>query len=176
MSAAVRVVPYDPAWVEQFEAERERLLEAIGPYVITVEHGGSTAVPGLAAKPVIDILVGLRSLADTPALLAPMAALDYEYRPDYEVQLPERRYFKKPARSDLHTHHVHMAEMTSQFWKDHLLFRDTLRSHPEIARAYAELKLELAVRFANDRDQYTDSKTGFVEEVLRQAREEGISG
>jgi len=166
----IEVVPYDPRWVEQYEAERMLILGAIGQYVIDIEHAGSTAVPGLAAKPVIDILVGIRDLADASNCIEPLTSLGYEYHPAFEIQLPERRYFKKPAGQELHTHHVHMVETTSNFWRAHILFRDYLRTHPEDAQAYACLKQELAIRFGENREGYTDAKTEFIESVLSKAR------
>lgn len=173
MSERVVIENYNPRWVELFEAERDLIQAAIGAYILSIEHAGSTSIPGMAAKPVIDILVGLRSLSDTPALIAPMTELNYQYRPQYEIELPERRYFKKPADSDHHTHHVHMAEITSGFYQDHLLFRNYLRAHPEAAQEYARIKLHLAARFPDDREKYTDSKAEFIQEILRLARLDG---
>jgi len=171
VGAAVVIVDYDPHWVEEFQAESQRIRAAIGPYLTIIEHVGSTAVPGLAAKPVIDMLAGIRSLADAPACIAPLQALGYIYIPEYEDELPERRYFQR-LRGEEHTHHLHMAETTSEFWKKELLFRDYLRSHPETAATYDRLKRELAAQFGRDRAGYTDAKTEFITAVLEQARKD----
>ena len=94
----VVVVPYDEAWPALFEEERDRIERAIGPWVEGIEHVGSTAVPGLAAKPVIDIMVGVKSLDDTPILVERLEAMGYEYVPEFERQMPQRRYFRASSR------------------------------------------------------------------------------
>ena len=126
----VEVVDYDPRWPAMFEEERARILEAIGEWLIDVQHVGSTSVPGLAAKPVIDLMPELRDLADAEHCIAPMEALGYEYVPQYNALLPERRYFQKGT-SFPRTHHAHMVQRDTAFWRRHIEFRDYLRSHPE---------------------------------------------
>ena len=163
----VVIVEYDPRWPVMFEEEKTRLLGVIGHVVEQVEHVGSTAVPGLGAKPIIDILIGLRRLDDAAQCIAPLQSLGYQYVPEYEVELPERRYFRKGSPR---THHIHMVELTSGFWERHLLFRDYLCTHPETAREYYELKKALAAKFGSDRDGYTDAKTEFVRSVEAEAR------
>jgi GrpB-like predicted nucleotidyltransferase (UPF0157 family) len=142
-----------------FEEERDRISGAIGRWLAAIEHVGSTSVPGLAAKPIIDIMPGLRSLADAPHIIGPMEALGYEYVPEFEAQLPERRYFR---RGIPRTHHVHVVEASSRFWRRHLAFRDWLRAHPGDAAAYAELKRKLATQYGADRAGYTDAKSEFI--------------
>ncbi len=134
-----------------------------------VEHVGSTAVPNLAAKPIIDIMVGIRTLAEAPLVVEPLANIGYEYVPEYEVTMPERRYFHKGPEM-ARTHHLHMVEPTSEFWKRQLAFRDYLRAHPDAAEEYARLKRGLAVQYQWDRNAYTDAKTEFVQAVLSKAR------
>ena len=167
-----RVVDYDPRWPQIYEDERARILSAIGPWVAGIEHVGSTAIPGLAAKPIIDILVGLKTLANAVHCIPRLQAVGYEYVPEYEKEVPERRYFRKGPLEN-RTHHVHMVEKGSDFWVKHLRFRDYLRDHPEDARRYERLKRELAARFTDDRDSYTESKTDFVESIVQRAAEEG---
>ena len=168
MSAPVIITLYDPLWVTQYNEEAARIQLEIGEWLAGLEHVGSTAVPGLAAKPVIDILAGLRTLADAPHCIPRLQGLGYRYIPDYELDLPERRYFQKLIDGQ-HSHHIHMVEVTSDFWRRHLLFRDYLRSHPDDARAYGELKLRLAEQFENDRAAYTDAKGTFINEVMAKA-------
>lgn len=163
----IEIVDYDATWPRQFEEERRRILAAIGRYVAAVEHVGSTAVPGLAAKPIIDILVGLRSLADATNCINPLKVLGYEYVPEWEAELPERRYFRR-VEPRPRTHHIHMVENTSEFWRRQLLFRDYLRAYPEDARAYETLKRDLASRFEVGRE-YAKAKSVFIKAILDKA-------
>lgn len=168
MDDPVVIADYDPAWPARFEAEKARIVGAIGAWVVAVEHIGSTAVPGLAAKPILDIMVGLPSLDCAAQCIAPLQALGYEYVPEFEATIPERRYFRRKWAGE--AYHLHMVAVTSAFWERHLLFRDYLRTHPETARAYERLKRELAARFGHDRAAYTDAKTAFITAVEEQAR------
>ncbi|MDP4220595.1 MAG: GrpB family protein [Bacteroidota bacterium] len=152
-----------------FEAERLELMEAIGHYVADIQHIGSTSVRGLAAKPIVDILIGLRRLLDAQDCIMPIEALGYEYVPEYESVFPERRYFRKSTNGK-RTHHIHMVELGSDFWKRHILFRDELRSDPIATKEYESLKRSLAVTFENDREGYTDGKTDFIEGILRRSK------
>lgn len=164
-SAPIVVVPYDPAWSLQYEEEKNRILAVISPYVVCMEHMGSTAVPGLAAKPVIDILIGVRSLADAPLFLPPLASLGYDYLQKHEAVFPERRYLHRLV-NELHTHHLHIVEPDSNFFKVQIAFRDYLRAHLEACDAYAMLKFNLAINFSNNREAYTDAKRDFIQGIL----------
>ncbi len=174
---SIVVADYDPQWPVRFARERDLILRACGPHAfIAIEHVGSTAVPRLGAKPIIDIMPGLRSLDDAPPLIAKLATIGYEYVPEYEQPtppfdsgLPERRYCRKDANGE-RAFHLHMVETASEFWARHLLFRDYLRAHPEAAREYARLKRELAARFGADRVGYTNAKTGFITGIEAKAR------
>lgn len=168
---SIRIVAYDPRWPQRFEEERQSIERVLGGYTVAIEHVGSTAVPGLAAKPIIDILVGIRRLDDARFCIAPLASIGYEYVPEYEKEVPDRRYFHKgPSRA--RTHHLHMAEDHGDFWDRHLLFRDYLRAHPEVAREYEALKRTLARRHRNERETYTDAKKSFIETAVAAARRE----
>ena len=167
-----RVVDYNPEWPGLYLAERARILAAIGPWVSGIEHVGSTSIPGLAAKPILDILVGLRKLDDAPRCIPGMEGLGYEYVPEYEKEMPMRRYFRKGP-SENWTHHVHMVEEGGDFWVIHLRFRNFLRDHREDAPRYEGVKRELAARFANDRDAYTRSKAESITSILSKAAEAG---
>lgn len=166
----VEIFPYDPSWVDLFIQEKNRILDAIGKYVFCIEHIGSTAIPGLAAKPVIDIMIGVHSLKDAPAFIPPLQALGYEYVARHEAILPERRYLHRIVKNQ-HTHHLHIVEPGSHFFEVQLLFRDYLRTHPEDARCYATLKINLAEKYRHDRESYTEGKSAFIEEILRKARQ-----
>ena len=135
-------------------------------------HVGATDVPGLAAKPVIDIMVGVKSLAGTPIFVERLEAIGYEYVPELERQMPSRRYFRKTV-GGRRTHQVHLVERSdAAFWDRHVLFRDYLRAHPEVAERYTRLKYEVSDRFREDRVAYTDAKTDFIAEVVRLAEKE----
>jgi len=163
----VQIVPYDPSWPVAFEQERALLERAIGPSITGgIHHVGSTAVPGLAAKPVIDILVGIKDLASARAHIEPLAALEYFYAP-YRADV--MLWFCKPSPA-ARTHHLHLVPTGSERFRDELAFRDHLRQHPKSAEAYARLKQELAARFRDDREAYTEAKADFVRQVSRQAR------
>ena len=110
---------YDPKWPAIYESERHEFMEAIGHYVADIQHIGSTAVPGLAAKPVIDIMVGLRRLLDAQDCILPIEGMEYEYVPEFEDEFPDRRYFRKMT-NGVRSHQIHVVEIGSDFWKRHL--------------------------------------------------------
>jgi GrpB-like predicted nucleotidyltransferase (UPF0157 family) len=167
----VVVVPYDDAWPSLYEEERARIERAIGSWAEGIEHVGSTAVPGLAAKAVIDIMVGVKSLDDSSILVERLVGIGYEYVSEFERVMPFRRYFRK-MREGRRTHQIHLVERSNtEWWDRHLLFRDYLGADPEIAGEYAHLKYELSDRFGEDRGAYTDAKTHFISEVVRRAQE-----
>ena len=171
MGAPVIVVDYDPQWPILYEEEKDRILGVAGHLLVAIEHIGSTAVPGLGGKPIIDIMVALRRLADAEECIEPLQGIGYEYVPEYNDIIPERRYFHKgPPKA--RTHHLHMVELASNFWQRHLLFRDCLRTDPEEAQRYYQLKKELAAEFGSDREAYTEAKTAFIESVVDKARTE----
>ncbi len=163
----IGIVPHDPAWTATFESERDLLAAAIGDFVTGgIHHVGSTAVPGLAAKPTVDILIGVESLAASLPCFEPLAALDYLYAPYLENAM---HWFCKPDPS-VRTHHLHLAPTGGRRYVEELAFRDLLRADAGTARAYAELKRELADRFADDRDAYTEAKADFIRRALASAQ------
>lgn len=167
------VADYDPAWPAMFEQERAKLSTALGPLTVTIEHVGSTAVPGLAAKPVIDLLVGVHSLVEARSRgIEPLRALGYTYMPEYQSWLPDELFFRKGIPGPW-THHVHIMEPSSPRWRNRLLFRDYLRAHPDAARTYAKLKRDLAAAVKDDIAAYRTAKDGFVAEIVARARAEG---
>lgn len=170
MSPQIVIADYSPQWPILYEKEKAEILGAIGDKIAAIEHIGSTAVPGLGAKPIIDIMVALHQLVDAQECISPLREIGYEYVPEYEDTMPERRYFRKgPPESH---RHLHMAELTSDFWRRNLLFRDFLRTHTNVARQYYELKKDLAAKYGADRDGYTEAKTEFIESVVARARAE----
>ncbi len=167
MKDHILIVDYDPRWPAMFQAERALLERTVGGVFVAIEHVGSTSVPGLGAKPIIDALAAVRKLDDVMTCIDALAGIGYTYVPEYEAGLPERRYFRKGAPR---THHLHVVEPASEFWTRHLLFRDYVRAHPETAREYERLKRDLAARYGRDRDGYSDAKTEFVRAVEEKAR------
>jgi len=164
--APIEIVPYDPAWPRLFEEERQALVDAIGPWLTgPIEHIGSTAIPGLAAKPVIDIMAGVASLDASRPALAAAARLGYcyfPYRPDME------HWFCKPSPA-VRTHHLHLMPAGGADWIERIAFRDYLRAHPEIAAEYADLKTRLARQYRDDREAYTHAKGPFITRVTQAA-------
>jgi GrpB-like predicted nucleotidyltransferase (UPF0157 family)/GNAT superfamily N-acetyltransferase len=159
----VALSPYDARWPQHFELERVALERAIGPWASGgIHHVGSTAVPGLAAKPVIDILVGVDDLESSRACFEPLARLDYLYAPYLAEQM---HWFCKPD-PGRRTHHLHLAPAGGRRFAEELAFRDRLRADPAAAAEYASLKRELAGRFREDREAYTEAKSEFVARVL----------
>jgi GrpB-like predicted nucleotidyltransferase (UPF0157 family) len=135
---------------------------------LDIQHVGSTAIPGLGAKPIIDIMVAISELADVEKCIGPLATLGYEFRG--EAGIPGRLFFGKGSPR---THNLHRVEGQGDFWRDLILFRDFLRTHPDEASRYYELKRRLAARFGADREAYAEGKTGFIESVLARARAAG---
>lgn len=167
---AIAVSDYDPAWPKMFEQERANLRSALGALVLTVEHIGSTAVPGLAAKPIIDLLVGVHDLNDARSRCSePLRALGYTYIPEYQSWLPDELFFRKGVPGPW-THHVHVMEPSNARWEAFLTFRDYLRTHPEVARAYGNLKKSLAAKFKDDIASYRNAKHDFVVGAMAEAR------
>ncbi len=169
MRERIIIVPYDPAWPRRFEEERAVLAAAFAGSEAAIEHIGSTAVPGLAAKPVIDILIGLSTLDEAAHRRPALEQAGYEYVPEYERVIPQRRYFRKP-RFGPREFHLHCVLGDSDLWTRHVAFRDYLRAHPESAAAYEALKRHLAARVP--KEEYPDAKGPFIEAVLAAAMRE----
>ncbi len=173
----VTIVPYDPRWPELFLKEKEHLLSCLPNELIRrVEHFGSTAVPGLAAKPIVDMLVEVTDLEATRVRVAPLLesqSYDYFWRPTLGDDTPPfyAWFIKRDPTSGVRTHHIHMVEHQFLEHWDRLLFRDYLLEHPQVAAEYQALKLWLASTYPNDRVAYTKGKTEFVVRVTEQAQQ-----
>ncbi len=172
----VAVVPYDSRWPELFRQEAARRLACVPKgSVRRIEHFGSTAVPGLAAKPIVDMLVEASSLRTARTEIAPILESegdDYFWRPSFGDDVPPwYAFFIKRAESGIRTHHIHMVTRHRTFQEhwDRLLFRDYLIAHPEIAREYECLKINLASTHPGDRIAYTSGKTAFISHVMAEA-------
>lgn len=166
MMRVVQVVPYDPVWPEKFAREATAVREAMGDTVITIEHVGSTSVPGLAAKPIIDMMPLVHNVDDLGKCIRAMAAIGYI--PRGEFGLPGRRYFVKGT-PHARVVHCHAYAADHPEVTRHLAFRDYLRTHPDARNAYAELKIELAQRYPSDIVAYMDGKDGLIKELEAKA-------
>jgi GrpB-like predicted nucleotidyltransferase (UPF0157 family) len=161
--ARVVIVPYDPGWPAAFERERRVLDDLLAPWLVgPIEHIGSTAVAGLAAKPIIDIMAPVESLAASRGAIDAVKSAAYCYFP-YRADV--MHWFCKPS-DEVRTHHLHIVPFGSPLWHERLAFRDALRADADVAARYASLKRELAVRYAADREAYTDAKADFIRETL----------
>lgn len=171
----VAIAPYDPSWPRLFEAEKTALLGTLPAGIIRrIEHFGSTAVPRLWAKPIIDMLVEVSSLGETKRVIVPILegrGYDYSWRASHgESGPPFYAWFIKRNRNGKRTHHIHMVEAHFDHW-DRLLFRDYLIAHPDVALQYQDLKCGLAATFAKDRVAYTQGKVEFIRKVMPLAKE-----
>jgi GrpB-like predicted nucleotidyltransferase (UPF0157 family) len=161
----VILVPYDPDWPTRFAVERERLLGLFPTALREVQHIGSTAVPSLPAKPIIDLMAGVASLDVADGLIAPLLESGYVTSAEFNAALSDRRWLMRHA--DGHrTHHLHLVVHGERLWHERLAFRDALRSDPALAERYALLKAELAARHPDDREAYTRTKGEFIRAVL----------
>lgn len=163
----VEVVPHDPRWRDAFEREAKRVAAALSGNVVAVHHIGSTAIPHIYAKPVVDMLVEVKDITDVDGQSSAMQSLGYEVMGEYGI--PGRRYFRKDNQAGFRTHHVHAFEAGSAQIERHLAFRDYMIAHPEDAREYSDLKRELAQEHPQSMDAYMDGKDGFIKEIDRKA-------
>ena len=165
--AQIQVVPYSENWPALFKAEAALLQEALKPWLVAeIEHIGSTAVPGLHAKPIIDIMAPARDLESSRQAIGAAKSVGYCYYP-YKPDL--MHWFCKPTPS-ARTHHLHLIAWGSCLWQDRLAFRNTLRTSPALAQQYGNLKLSLAAQYPHDREAYTEAKAPFVASVLGSCR------
>ena len=162
----VVIVDYDPEWPLLFAAERDRIRQAVGEGAERIEHVGSTSVPGLEAKPVIDILVSVDSFEPSEIYDVPLRGLGYEHRPD---DVPAHRFYRYVDTTTTRFH-LHVCESGRDWESDHLLFREFLKATPRVAEKYGEMKREKATRFPNDRQRYQEAKAPHIEGIMTAAR------
>ena len=164
----VRLHPCDPSWPNRFETERQRLTSLLPGAFLGIEHIGSTAVPGMPAKPIIDLLAGVESMAVARSIAERICASGYTTSTEFNETLVDRMWFMRWAEGR-RTHHLHVVVQDGNVWRAHLAFRDALRSNPSFAARYAALKHQLAARHATDREAYTNAKAEFIDSALRGA-------
>ena len=160
----VALSPYSPLWPAVFDVEKQALQRILGDAVV-IEHVGSTAVPGLGAKPVIDIMVGTPDIVIVERRIPDLVAAGWRYVPEFEKAVPERRYLTNYD-STPGKFHLHAVPFGGPFWKRMIAFRDALRGNEELAQQYWRLKQRLAARFPNDRVAYAEAKTDFIRAAL----------
>jgi len=170
MPGSVIIVNYDPNWPILYEKEKKQILEAVGNKILAIEHIGSTAVPGLGAKPIIDIMAGVRQKTEADECLIPLQKIGYI---DVTPEPDNSEWFyclgKEPHSVGCH---LHLVKFPSNHWKKQLVFRDYLRSHPNVAEKYYGLKKELSEKYGSDRIGYTEAKTAFIEKVILLAHQQ----
>ncbi|MFO0704811.1 MAG: GrpB family protein [Candidatus Andersenbacteria bacterium] len=166
-------MPHDPRWVRLFQKQKKILKDTFGDTILAIEHVGSTAIPGMPAKPIIDIDVGVRSMRDIVAMRKKFKALGYQHRPFVpgvtKGELKKQELFVVGSGAK-RTHHIHIAIFGSNYWNNNILFRDYLRAHPARAKKYAALKCQLVKKFANDRNRYTKAKEKFISATIQLAQ------
>lgn len=180
---------YNPKWIDDFAAQHAILSKTLAGFDAVIEHIGSTSVPGLGAKPIIDILIGLRSDTDLGKVAAPMMEQGYTYFRKYEPAMPYRRFFVQleplpgrttPAMIDIGEEfitgqefiakvNIHIVVKDTPHWDRHIAFRDYLRAHPDVSAAYDTLKREISLREFKDTLEYNDAKDAFVKRVEQEA-------
>lgn len=174
MPQPIVIVKYNPRWPVMYEDENARILGVIGHIIVSIEHIGSTAVPGLGSKNIIDIMAAVHRMPDSLKCIEPLKTLGYVYH--FYPQYPERCAFIDGTIGGA-PHQLHMTEFMSGFWKDKISFRDYLRAHDNVAQEYYRLKLKWAEKYGADREDYipyTDAKNEFIYDVLEKARKEGL--
>lgn len=161
----VQLAPYDAAWPGAFELERKRLLALFPGAFMAIEHFGSTAIPGMSAKPIIDLIAGVASLAKMDELCAPLCQTGYSTSEAFNASLTDRKWFMRWA-DGRRTHHLHVVVHEGPVWRERLTFRDRLRADPQAAARYERLKARLAGEHRHDREAYTDAKAEFVRSIV----------
>lgn len=170
MRPIVIIVDYDPHWPMLYEEEKKRILKAVGDLVLAIEHIGSTSVPGLAAKPIIDIMAGVAGPAKADECVERLKEIEFD-----DITIPGTDpdwYYCLGKRPHSIGFHMHLVRFESNHWKRHIIFRDYLRTHKEVAKRYEELKMRLASELGSNREAYTESKASFIDSTVSQAVKE----
>jgi len=150
-------------WKDEFEKEKKMLMKKI-PVIIEINHGGSTSIPDLPAKPIIDMFAGVKSLKDAEKLKTELEKLNYEYHGEDGVQ---GRVLYTKGQGDTRTHHLHFIKFGSKEWKNNIFIKEYLLKYPEKAKEYAKLKKSLAKQFSKDREKYTQGKDKFIKSIIK---------
>jgi len=165
----VELRTHNPQWEELFKQEKELISSVIADFLVDIQHIGSTAIPNIVAKPIIDIAVAIDSLDNIEKIIPPLKNIGFIYRG--EQGIPDRHMFVKGG-ENYRTHHLHVMQKDHYEWDKHILFRDFLKKHSNDAKQYSELKKLLFIRFGNDREKYTDSKSEFIQNIIEKAKKQ----
>ena len=162
----VHVVPYDNSWPKKFIIEKKLIEETLDSWITDgVHHVGSTSIPEMSAKPIIDIMVGVKNLEEAKACIPLLEKIQYCY---YPYKPEEMIWFCKPSPYK-RTHHLYLMEVSHPEWQARIAFRDYLKNHPDAKEEYLNLKTELAEKYRDDREAYTEAKTDFVKKIVKKA-------
>ena len=164
------LAPYNPEWPSEFEAVQELISNALNEEKIVIEHIGSTSIPKMSAKPIIDIMVAIEGLVRSSDIILPLNEIGYEYFPIDTV--PDRLFFAKESQPEVRTHHLNLVQKDSAFWKNQLIFRDYLANNNQLASEYIQLKRDFIEYYARTNHLDREWKTEFVTKVLKMAKEE----
>lgn len=165
MTPAVRLIEYDPSWPARFDDEARRIAEAVDEHAIAIEHYGSTSIPGMVAKPTIDIQLGVKDLSVVEVISPSLSRIGYEFAPELIERMPGRMFFGKGPRGAA-DFHLHVVEWGSVSWEEPLLFRDRLRRDPEAANEYRAIKLMALETGDEDRNKYSQAKKPFIRSIV----------
>jgi GrpB-like predicted nucleotidyltransferase (UPF0157 family) len=174
MTSCVLFREYDASWLQLYEAEKTLVLGQIGEHLLTIEHIGSTSVPGLSAKPIIDMLLGVETLDQADLCVDPLYQLGYEYLPQRTAFTSARRFFRKYPPGGAVGYHLHLLQPSNPYWMILLVFRNYLRHQPQVAQQYSLLKQQLATQFPTDPLAYLHGKAPFIHAVLQVAQQKAL--
>lgn len=163
----VKFAPYDKEWEVFFEKEKILLQKTLGPAALDIQHVGSTSVPGMSAKPIIDIALGIKALNSYKQYIVPLQSINYIFKE--HVRLKNDYYFAKGNEEEI-TCHLHLVKYQGEIWKNYLAFRNYLRVNPQSVREYIELKETLRKKFPENRKKYTAGKSKFISSIIKTAR------
>ena len=169
MTRIVEVVPHNPNWFSAFENESKQVAVTLGHNIVAIHHIGSTAIPTIYAKPIIDLLIEVKEIARVDERNSAMQVLGYEIMDEFGIS--GRRFFRKDNEAGIRTHHIHAFEISSAQVERHLTFRNYMIANAEDAQKYSELKQELARKYPNNIEAYMDGKDEFIKEMDKKAAE-----
>jgi len=165
----VELYQYNEGWKKEYEKEEKILWEILKDYAIDIQHVGSTAIPGLSAKPILDIAVAVKDRETLEYLLPIMAEHDYDMLNNLDIC---GEILARKGAPECRTHYIHMEVLNSEYWNNHILFRDYLLKYPQYIKEYDELKQNIVVNFKDERKKYTAEKNDFIQRILKLAAEE----
>ena len=165
----VKLIPYDPEWAKIFDVEKNKIKSIFGEKALGIEHVEPTAIPGMDAKPILDLMVAVEQIENFSVFTSMLKTLGYEFRRDNRSDQEHVLYVKGPE--DDRTHYLKLTTPGSSFWREHILFRDYLIHHPEHAEEYRKLKHELLEKYSGERTNYTEDKADFIKSIIKLAEQ-----